>query len=104
MSLYINGIDISNNVTNTITTGTTLTSSYRTVLCDATTAPFTITLPAASTSKYQIYIIKKIDATGNSITITPNGAETIDLNLNKVLNAQNVSIAIQSDGTNWNII
>ena len=104
MSLYINGIDISNNVTNTITTGTTLTSSYRTVLCDATIAPFTVTLPAASTSKYQIYTIKKIDATGNSITITPNGVETIDLNLNKVLNSQNVSISIQSDGANWDII
>ncbi len=104
MSIFINGVDISQAVTNTITTGTTLTRSYRTVLCNATDASFTVTLPASANSKYQIYEIKKIDSTGNAVTIDGNAAETIDGDTTKSLNLQNESITIQSNGISWYII
>jgi len=104
MSTFINGVDISQAVTNTITTGTTLTRSHRTVLCDATAAAFTVTLPAAANSKYQIYEIKKIDSTGNAILIDGNAAETIDGDTTKSLNLQNESITIQSNGTSWYLL
>jgi len=104
MSIFINGVDISQAVTNTITTGTTLTRSHRTVLCNATAVAFTVTLPASANSKYQIYEIKKIDSTGNAVTIDGNAAETIDGDLTKSLNLQNESITIQCDGSNWYII
>jgi len=104
MSIYINGVDISHTITTTITTGTTLTRSHRTVLCNATAAAFTVTLPASANSKYQIYEIKKIDSTGNAVTVDANASETIDGDLTKSLNLQNESITIQSNGTSWYII
>jgi len=104
MSIFVNGVDISQEVTTTITTGTTLTRSHRTVLCDATSATFIVTLPAAANTKYQIYNIKKIDSSGNAVTIDGNAAETIDGDLTKSLNLQNESITIQCNGSNWYII
>lgn len=104
MSIFINGVDISQALTTTITTGTTLTRSHRTVLCNASGAAFTVTLPAAANCKYQIYEIKKIDSTGYDVTIDGNASELIDGSLTKVLYTQNEAITIQSDGTNWNII
>jgi hypothetical protein len=104
MSIGISGIDITQAVTNTITSGTTLTSSYRTVLCDSSSASFTVTLPPSSNSKYMIYTIKKIDATGNTVTVDANASELIDGSLTKILNSQYLSVTIQCDGSNWYII
>ncbi len=104
MSIFINGVDISQAVTTSLTSNTTLTRSHRTVLCDSSGGTFTVTLPASANSKYQIYEIKKIDSTGNAVTIDGNAAETIDGDLTKSLNLQNESITIQCDGSNWYII
>jgi hypothetical protein len=68
------------------------------LLADATTAAFTITLPAVAAG--QLLTVKKIDSTANAVTISP-ASGTID-------GAATDSIAIQwqartyvSDGTNW---
>ncbi len=104
MSIFVNGVDVSQAVTTTITAGTTLTRSHRTILCNATAAAFTVTLPASANSKYQIYEIKKTNSSGNAVTIDANASETIDGDLTKALNLQNESITIQCDGTSWYII
>jgi len=104
MSIFVNGVDISQAVTNAITANTTLTRSHRTVLCDSSAGTFTVTLPAAANAKYQIYEIKKTDTSGIAVLIDGNAAETIDGALTKALNLQNESITIQCDGTNWYII
>ncbi len=103
MSIFVNGVLISEWAVSKTTTYT-ITSSDYTILCNATSAGFTVTLPTAVGITGKIYKIKKTDATGNDVTVEGNGTETIDGQLNKLLNAQYQSISVQSDGTNWNII
>ncbi len=104
MSIGINGVDISEALTTTLTSNTTLTRSHRTILCDSSGGTFTVTLPASANAKYQIYEIKKIDTSGIAVLIDGNAAETIDGDTTKSLNMQNESITIQSNGTSWYII
>lgn len=56
----------------------TLTATDGTITVDATAGNVTITLPAASASVGQLYRIKRIDASGNTVTIARVGADTID--------------------------
>jgi len=79
-----------------------LTAADGIVLCNASSGVFTITLPAAS--RNIMYSIKKIDSSGNIVTIDANGSETIDGDLTVSLNTEGESITIVTDGSNWFII
>jgi hypothetical protein len=82
----------------------TATSADFTIPCDATSASFTVTLPAAADCTSRLYCIKKIDSTGNTITIDGNGSETIDGSTTQTLDSQWEAVIIQSNGSNWYII
>ena len=82
----------------------TPTNANFTVLCDASGGPISVTLPAGATMVGQGFNFKKIDASANIITITPNGAELIDGAANKKLIMQYTTISIQTDGSNWYIL
>ena len=82
----------------------TITSEDYTILCDATSGAIIVSLLAASNVSGHIYNIKKIDAGGNSVTIATNGSDTIDGSATAVITVPFVSIAIQSNGTNWYIL
>jgi hypothetical protein len=71
------------------------------VLCDATGAAFTVTLPAAATSSGMVVAVKKIDASANAITIDANASETIDGVTTKQLVSQWQSLTIACDGSAW---
>lgn len=88
----------------TKTTAYTATSLDYTLLCDATAAAFTVTLPAAASSTGRIYNIKKIDVSVNAVTIDANASELIDGALTKVISAQWASATIHCNGTAWYII
>lgn len=75
-----------------------------TITCDATSAAFTVTLPAASGITGRIYVIKKTDASANAVTVDANASETIDGATTYSLAAQWKYVTIQSNGTNWVII
>lgn len=79
--------------------GVTLSWSHHTVLVNTTTE---INLPSASTCTGREYIIKNV-GTG-TVTIDPNGTQTIDGATTHVLDAQWEYVRIQSDGANWVII
>lgn len=64
--------------------------------------PFTITLPTALNHTGKVYTFKNL--TANAITVDGNGAETIDGAATFILNTQNESLTIWSDGTNWKIL
>ena len=86
---------------NTISSATTLNATHYTVLCDANSAGFTVTLPAASTCTGRIYRLIKKDVTSNTITLSiaisiPGSASTIT-----TFNVPGEVLLIQSDGTNW---
>lgn len=73
-----------------------------TIFCDATAAGLTVTLPSAVGVTGKIYVMRKVDATNNTITFSPalvysQGVQVSTLNYVK-------TIRVQSDGTNWNII
>lgn len=88
----------------TVSANTTLSNAHHTVLVDATAASRTITLPAASGCARRIYIIKKIDASANTVTIDGNASETIDGATTRVLTTQWETVRIQSNGTAWFVI
>lgn len=99
---FTNGI-VASAIT-TLSTDTTLGATHFTVLVDATAANTTITLPAAASNTGRIYNIKKIDASANSVTIEPNGAELIDGAANVSSATQYDGWMIQCDGTAWYIL
>jgi hypothetical protein len=74
------------------------------ILSDATNGNIVVNLPTAASAIDRTYHIKKIDASANTITVTPNGVETIDGAATYVINVQYNSIQIVSDGSQWFII
>lgn len=71
---------------------------------DASGGSITFNLPAASTVTGRIFYFKRIDSSGNTVTIDANGSETIDGALTQTLPVQYFSLTIISNGTSWDII
>lgn len=91
-------------VVRTVTADVTLAADDQTdctVLADATTAPFTVTLPAAAAAAGRRYVVKKIDASANAVTVAADGADLLDGASTVALPAQWDAITFQSDGTHW---
>lgn len=74
------------------------------VLCDATGGNITIDLPSAATATSLRIAIKKVDASGNTVSVVGNLGETMDGTTPQVLAAQWDSIEILSDGNDWFIV
>lgn len=86
---------------NTTLTGTSNTSQYS----DATSAGFTVTLPAASSNTDKVILVKKIDSSANAVTVSRAGSDTIEGATTFALANQYDWVVIQSDGTaTWKII
>lgn len=90
--------------TRTITGTTTLLASDYTVNADVSGGGYTVNLPAAASVPGQVYVIRKPDSSGNTVTIDGNGAETINGAATQSLTTQYQTITIQSTGTGWQII
>ncbi len=71
------------------------------ILCDASSAAFTLTLPAASSNAGVYLYIKKIDSSANAVTIDGNASETIDGATTFVVNYEDQAVVLACDGTNW---
>lgn len=88
-----------------VSANTTLLSTDHTLLVDATGASRTVTLPAAAANAGREYVIKKTDATANSVQIDPNGTELLDgSSANRLITATMEALTIQSDGTSWFVV
>ena len=89
---------------------TTKTSAYtavatdHTILGDATTASFQVTLPTAVGATGLMYVIKKIDSSANTVTVGTTLSQTIDGQSTRVLSLQYDGVKVQSNGANWFII
>lgn len=83
---------------------TLLSASDDVILADATSAGFTLTLPASSGLTGRVFVIKKIDSSANVVTVDGNASETIDGETTLSLYNQYESVKIMSDGTNWVVI
>ncbi len=74
-----------------------------TLLADASSGSFTITLPTAAQAKFKEYAFKKTNA-ANTVTIDANGTELIDGALTAALTAQYSILRIKSDGSAWQVV
>ncbi len=89
----------------TKTTTYTITINDSIILVQSAGGAFTMTLPAASTAKGQILIIKKIDADANAVTLDGDGAETIDGQAtNAEIDANYDMLMLICDGSEWHIV
>ncbi len=89
--------------TATSTTYTADVTSYF-IKVDATSNNVTVELPPAASVFGRQYVIKRIDSSGNTVTLDPDSGETIDGASNYVLAAQYNGAIIFSDGTEWWVI
>jgi hypothetical protein len=76
----------------------------KTVTCNATAGAFAVTLPAVAANTNRIITVKKTDSSGNAVTVTGNGSETIDGSNTHALSAQYSTVTVQSDGATWQIL
>jgi len=83
------------------TSSYTLTSSDYTVLGNATSSAIVLTLPTATGIEGRIYVIKKLDASANTVTVDGAGTETIDGATTVVLSTQYARAVIQAYNGNW---
>lgn len=74
------------------------------LFCNATAAPFAVTLPNATLFHGKTIVVKKTDASLNTVTVTPVAAQTIDGAATFVLSSQYETVSIISNGTNWMIV
>jgi len=75
------------------------------VLVDASACNITLTLPYAADYLHKVYIIKKVDSSGHSITIEGDvNTETIDGERLISFNLQYQYVTIICDGLDWHII
>lgn len=65
------------------------------IVCDATSAAFTLTFPDATTCKNKMISAKKTDSSFNAVTISGTGMTT------NYLMTQNETVTFYSDGSNW---
>lgn len=86
------------------TTPYAVLSTDYTIRVEATIANARVDLPASASNSGRILVVKKIDATANTVTLDGNASETIDGVTTQVLTTQFESMKIQSDGINWIII
>jgi hypothetical protein len=83
---------------------TLLQSDHNRVLsCDATSAAFTLTLPAVGCFGLT-YTFKKIDSSANAVTIARASSATIDGATTYSLAAQYDKVTLVSNGTNWMVV
>lgn len=86
----------------TITKSTIITTSYRTVLCDATLGNVTITLPTASSSiSGNEFFVKKIDSSVNTCTLAVTGGGNIDGSATYEISVPYDSVHVQTNATQW---
>lgn len=80
----------------------TLTSTDDVVLGDTTSGTITITLPTA-VGVTKLFSIKKITS-ANTLNIATTSSQTIDGSTTIAITAQNESITMASNNSNWSVI
>lgn len=93
-----------NIIVTTITSPTyTIAGINQLIKCDCTSNAIAVILPTATTNNGRTITIKKTDVTSNLLTIIPNVSETINNDASLIIQYQNNSATLISDGSNWDI-
>lgn len=82
-----------------------MTRSDHTLLANATSASFTITLLPAGTNKTnQIIAVQKTDSTAYTVTLDAAGSETIDGTTTITLGSQYETVYLQAGQSTWHVL
>ena len=102
----LQGNDITLNIQEPENSITLTVEDNNVVLCDASSSPFTVTLPVAADSTGKMFRIKKIDASANAVSVTGSEDDDalIDGGVFAVIEDQWECITITSNGTDWYIL
>lgn len=87
-----------------VSAATTLKDSDDLLLCDTTSAGFTVTLPPADLHRGRRFTVKKVSSDGNTLTLDGDGSELIDGVATKTWTAQYGSRTVYCDGTGWHVV
>jgi hypothetical protein len=90
--------------TSTKTSNYSITGTDVVVFADATSGNVTITLPTASANAGYRFYVKRIDNSGNTVSIARSGSDTIDGQTSITIAAQYDSYTVVSNGSLWYII
>ena len=89
----------------TVTTTYTIEADKFYIRADATGGAFAVTLPAALNSQGRQLLIKKVDVSGNAVTVTRAGSDTIEGNNTVSLSSQWDKTHLISNGVDaWEIM
>ena len=88
----------------TVTAAYTITNNDFLVRVDCTSAGVTITLPPVANVRGKTCIVKKIDSSGNTLTLSGNGSDKIDGSGTKTTTIQYAIIRVISNGASWDVI
>jgi hypothetical protein len=83
------------------TASSAATATEAIVLCNAASAGFTLTLPAASGWNGKVLKVKKSEGSANGVTVAASGSQTIDGVASIVLESPYAAVMLASDGSNW---
>lgn len=99
------GATSSNNL-NTVTRTTSYTPplSVDLILCNTTSAGFTVTLPTASGNTGKVFTIENTGTAGNTLTVDTTSSQTINGALTFLMDTQYDSVKVVSDGSNWLVL
>jgi len=102
-SIYQMSKDVGSSVSSVkqISSSYTCTDSDRVLLIDASGGAVSVYLPSAGQVRNKLFTVVKIDSSGNAVTLTPAGSETINGSSSKSLSAQWDKTEVVSDGSNW---
>lgn len=90
----------------TKTAAWTIVAADSVLLCDATSAAFTLTLPSASATGISgcQFTIKRINSGSNNVTLAAASGQTIDGAATYVLNTQYQTARVVSNGSDWFLV
>jgi len=74
------------------------------ILADATAGAITVTLETAVGADGRRHTVKKIDASGNAVTVACTGGQTIDGAATQATAVRWTVFRVISDGTNWMLV
>ncbi len=87
-----------------LSTSSSVTATRAVTLVNASGGARTITLPTAVGKPGVQFLVKKVDSSGNAVTIATTSGQTIDGSATKSLGVQYAFDAYMSDGSNWMVV
>lgn len=98
--LYQSDLSVSRE-TKSITGNYDLLAADEYIFANANTSSIVVNLPDVSANASKHYSIKKIDSTGNTVTLDASGSSLIDGAGTRVLRDQHETVDVYSDGASW---